>query len=689
MRVVRIAGAGPRGASLLRLACALLLLLMWPGGRPAEGWRGLIADARGQEREGATASAAKGAEGEAPRVIGTMMLPDSLHAFVLGEIIVTADRWRQGLPVRGTMVTQEELQQTPGRSASDVLRSLPGVVVSAGRKDEASITVRGFGARRVAIMVDGRPMNIPYYGTFNLASVDAGNLEKVMVVRGPASVTFGPNVMGGVVNFVTARGRERPGTRLRVTGGSHNTGEVHLTHGRVMGAWDLLVSLRGGGTDGTPLPRDFRPTGYPGTEDGDYRDNSDRVTYDAFAKLGYRDERGTDVAFSCGYLDTEKGVPGAIDEERYWRFTDWRRYFGDLTLTRKLGREMTLKAKGYGDVFVNTLVDYEDATYDLDAVFYNSTHHNWDLGGIVALEHAWSERLRATHGLSVREDQIKKRMNPEDPWLYHHQVTGSLYSEHHWRMRGTLWASLGVADHFMIHNHLRDVEHVPGFDAGVTAHPAPEWALFGSIGQGSRFPTLNQLWSTGSGNRDLRPEVTRRFEVGADWQPHETLQSELTLFYNDLRDLIDRDVYRAGRYFNIHSAHSYGLELVETLRWGDWLALEGAYTYTEAENRDTDDPLDLIPEHKLDGRVIVSPAGGHTRWTLVVSHVGSRYDSESLAADKNLPAYTVLDCQVRSQVTPRLAMTLEVMNIGDVHYEEEVMYPAPGRTVLIHAAVDF
>lgn len=622
-------------------------------------------------------------------VIGTARLPDSSRVFLLGEVIVTADRPHQGLPVRSGALEFSELAQRPGSSASELLKSMPGVSVSAGRKDEASIAIRGFGARRVAILVDGRPMNLPYYGTFDLASLDADKLEEIRVVRGPASVTYGPNVMGGVVNFVTARGRDHAGTRLRVTGGSHNTGEVLVTHGLVMDRWDLYVSARAGGSDGSVLSHDFRPTGYPGTENGDYRDNSDRAEVDLFAKLGYRDGAGTDAAFSWGYLEVEKGVPSAIDEERYWRFTDWRRYFGDLTLSRRLGPATTLQAKAYGDVFVNTLVDYEDDRYDPAAAFYNSTHDNWDLGGIVSLEHDWTHRLHGTHGLSLREDQIKKRMNPDEPWLYHHQLTGSIYSEHYARLRGTLWATLGLADHFMIHNHLRDVDHSPGFAAGLTARPAPAWGLIASAGQGTRFPTLSQLWSQNTGNRDLAPEVARRFEAGADWTPRREVRAEATLFWNELRDLIDRDNRRAGRYYNIQGARSRGLELDGTIRPRDWLEAQASYTYTEAENRDTGRPLDLIPEHKIDGRLTASAPGGDTRWTLVVTHVGSRFDSESLSADQTLEAYTVTDCQVTSRVGRSWSLTLEVMNIGDVHYEEEVMYPAPGRTVLISAAVDF
>jgi len=609
--------------------------------------------------------------------------PDSVRAHTLGKIIVTADRWASEPPARISKLTYADIASSPGQSARDLLKGVPGVGISSGRKDEAAITIRGFGPRRVALMIDGRPVNLPYYGTVNVASMSVDKLDEITIIRGPASVTYGPNVMGGVVNLVTARGRDRPGTRLRASAGSNDTGEVHLSHGSVRGPWDLFLSARAAGSDGSVLPRSFEATGFSGMEDGGVRDNSDYAEWDLFAKVGFTGPAGTDLALSGGYHTLEKGVPAAIDEERYWRFTDWKRYFGDLTLRRDVGPRTYLEAKAYGDVFVNTLVDYEDATYDPSAVYYNSTHHNWDLGGIVALEHDWTSRHHGTYGFTLREDQIKKRMNPTDPWLFHHQLTGSVYAEHNFH-----WGSCGLADHFMIYNHLRDVRHIPGFSIGLGARLARGWRAFVAAGQSSRFPTLSQLWSERSGNRDLKPEVTRRLELGLNGRLARRVRAELTLFGNRLDDLIDRDVRRAGRYRNIRSARTWGMEAVGRVRVCGWLHLQAAYTHTRSENRDTGDPLDQVPRHKVDGRIEATSPDGTTRWVLVVSRVGSRFDQEMLIGDQMLPAYTAADCRVSTRLGSRLIFDLEIMNLADTYYEEEVMYPAPGRTVRFAATMD-
>ena len=615
--------------------------------------------------------------------------PDSLPVYRLGEtIVVTADRPVEGLPARTEYLAPEDLERLPGGDAADLLKSSAGVWVSTGRKDEASITLRGFTSRRVAILVDGRPMNLPYYGSVDLASVSTDKLAGITIVRGPASVTYGANAMGGVVNFVTARGQDRPGTRVRASAGNHDTGEVLVTHGRVWGRWDLLLSARGAGSDGTLIPYGFKPVSGSGLEDGGLRDNSDFTEWDLFGKLGYQPGAGTDVALSWGHHTQEKGVPGAIDEERYWRFTDWRRSFADLTLRHSLSAATSVEAKAYGDVFVNTLVDYEDAALDPAAVFYNSTHDTWDVGGIVALEHDWTPRHHGTFGVNLREDQIKKRMNPSEPWLYHHAVTGSVSAQHVAQLGAALWGSLGLADDFMVYNHMREVDHILGCSAGLTLRPSEAWRLCGAFGRSPRFPTLSQLWGSQSGNRYLQAEVAHRFELGVDGRPHAGLRAEGTLFLNELTHLIDRDVRRAGRYYNIGSARSWGAEAAGTLQLRAWLEVQAVYTYTRTENRDTGDALDLVPEHKVDGRLVVGAPGGDTQWTLVVTRVGSRFDSEALTADRRLPAYTAADCRVITRLDPRVALSLEVRNVADTYYEEEVMYPAPGRTILFSATLE-
>ncbi len=628
-------------------------------------------------------------ESPASSITTEIDLPDSAAVHNLGVIIVTTDRITDQAPARTATLAEFDLATNPGQNARDLLKNVPGVGITTGRKDEAKITIRGFTSRRVAILVDGRPMNIPYYGDFNLASVNADKLSRVLVVRGPNSVSYGPNVMGGVVNFVTASGRDRPGTLLTARIGDNNSNEFSVTHGHLFNSGDLFLSLRRASSDGSPLSRDFVPTGYTGHEDGDYRDNSDFTEWDLFGKLGLKRNDNTDLALSWGYHTRDKGVPGAADEMRYWRFTDWRRYFTDLTLRHQLGSRTSLEAKVYGDIFINTLVDYEDETFNLDAVFYNSTHHNWDLGAIVSIERDWSQSHHATYGFNLREDQIKKRMNPSDPWLYHHQVTGSIFAEHQARLPGRWWGSCGLSDNIVVQNHLKDVDHVPGLSVGLSRKFAAGWRLYTSAGLSSRFPTLSQLWGTRSGNNELLPETTQRYELGLDGRFGVFVRTETTLFYNNLTDLIDRDARRTSRYYNIGDAESWGAELGGTVFWRDRFELKSTYTYTSSENSDTGKSLDLIPEHKIDTRIIIFSDDRRTQWVFILTCVSERFDSESLTEDQTISGYITADCKITTTLSDELTMSLAMQNIGDVQYEEEVMYPAPGRTYRLSGTVEF
>ena len=78
-------------------------------------------------------------------------------------------------------------------------------MVTFGDKDTYTLKLRGVGANRIALLVDGVPVYEPYFGTFDLKTVSAGGIDTIQVTKGPSSVLYGPNTLGGLVNVITKR----------------------------------------------------------------------------------------------------------------------------------------------------------------------------------------------------------------------------------------------------------------------------------------------------------------------------------------------------------------------------------------------------------------------------------------------------------------------------------------------------
>jgi outer membrane receptor protein involved in Fe transport len=157
----------------------------------------------------AIASAPAGAQ--QPRAARDSAAADSARR--LAPVVVTATRTptrADELPQRVTTITRADLERTPVVDAVDALKKLAGVDVIQYPSLLGFVSVRGFRPSsstqtRTLILIDGRPA-----GAYNLALVDVNSIERIEVLRGPASALYGSSAMGGVVNLITRRTTGRP-----------------------------------------------------------------------------------------------------------------------------------------------------------------------------------------------------------------------------------------------------------------------------------------------------------------------------------------------------------------------------------------------------------------------------------------------------------------------------------------------
>lgn len=127
----------------------------------------------------------------------------------------------QDNPASVTVLDQQELKKKAPESIAEMLRDVPGVeVVDASAPGMKRIRIRGESSRRVTILVDGQEItDHSTYGTPLL--VDPSNVERIDVVRGPASVLHGAKAIGGVINIITKRGVDKP-VQAEIGGGYYS-----------------------------------------------------------------------------------------------------------------------------------------------------------------------------------------------------------------------------------------------------------------------------------------------------------------------------------------------------------------------------------------------------------------------------------------------------------------------------------
>ncbi len=593
-----------------------------------------------------------------------------LPVHYLGEVVVTAER-TQKPPTAVTEVTANAIESRGATTAGEALSSVPGVWISTGYKNSTEIKLRGFESKHVLILVDGRPVNLPYYGNLDLSSLPVGNISKIKVIKGPAASLYGANTMGGIVNIVTKRTAQKRTGDLVLSFGTADTWNSILNFGSRIDRLDFWFSAGKSRSNGFYVSDDFKPGKW---EDGDLRDNSDYDRLNLDGKLNYRLSEQTDLSLSLGYFDGDKGLPGGVNEElpRYWRFEEWKRRYFDLAGESYLGDRWYLKAKLYYDGCKNRLVDY-DSSFGFDSI-----HDSWDVGASLLGKLDWKEANESTWGISVRQDGIDKRMDVDEEWETFKTLTTSTFTQHQLQLIERVSLDYGAAWNVLTSEGLDKAKSSFDPSVGAWLTVAQPLRIHLSASRATRFPTLNHLYGFDSGNPDLEPERALKLEAGLEFDITSNLRATADFFRNNVKDLIDRKG-RGYQYTNLDRVILQGIEVGFDGTVFRRLTFDIDYTYLDAYEEETEYWLPYRPSHKVDGDM-------HYRFRFgLTAYASMQYVSRRVTPhpeSEQLPHYFVANLKISQKLFDRFHPFLEIKNVFDEDYEEEKDFPMPGRTFL-------
>ena len=160
---------------------------------------------------------------------GTAVHAEELQEFTLDQYVVTATRTEKKIidvPASVNVITDKDIKLSGANNVDDVLKRVPGVTVSRTngfRNSKPVVTMRGVkSGSHVLVLVDGQPMVNAYSGTVNWNDIPIDSIEKVEVVKGPASSIYGSNALAGVISITTKDSKKFHGS-ASLTYGSNNT----------------------------------------------------------------------------------------------------------------------------------------------------------------------------------------------------------------------------------------------------------------------------------------------------------------------------------------------------------------------------------------------------------------------------------------------------------------------------------
>jgi len=223
--------------------------------------------------------------------------------------------------------------------------------------------------------------------------------------------------------------------------------------------------------------------------------------------------------------------------------------------------------------------------------------------------------------------------------------------------------------------------------------------LFGSVAQKTRFPTLQYLYSSTSGNSNLAAEKSINYILGASHTIGTWAKVEASAFHYDIKDMISRDVPSnpLNIYQNYDNVKMTGFEIGAEIYPLEDLKLRASYTFNEARNRSDvriTDYVVNVPRDKVDlGAQYILPVL-RTVLDLNGSYISKAYSqlpsptSPTLAIQET-GDYFLMNGKITQPFLKHFEAYVAVRNILDCNYAPEYGYPGPGRSFWVGLTVKY
>ena len=513
----------------------------------------------------------------------------------LGELVVTGTRdetdvrhLSQTVSVIDRSVIEQSLQpsllpvlteQVPGLFVTS--RGVMGYGVSDGAAGGISLRGLSGGNGRLMVLIDGHPQYAGIFGHPISDSYQSLLADRVEVLRGPASVLYGSNAMGGVVNIVTRKMHEDGvKTDLHAGYGSYNTLETELTNRIRKGRFSSVVSGSYNRTDG-------------------HRGNMQFEQYGGYAKLGYElaDNWGTYADVNVTHFNATypgpvsapllegdqritRGVVSFALENKYERtsgalsvFYNWGKHWINDGYTPSAGESPQ-------DGRFNSFDNMMGVSLYQSAQFFKGNRITFGFDWFRYGGEAWTEYVKGENA-GTRSDLVDK---------YENEVAGYV----DFRQDISRWLTLNAG--LRVDHHSRvGTEWIP--QAGVAFHLPKDMELKASATKGFRYPILREMYMFPPQNPDLKPESMWNYEIAFSQRLFGgRLHYGLNLFYIDGKNLIMTLPNPNGGMLNQNSGaiDNAGVELQAAYRINRCWSVDANYSYLHMKS-----PVIAAPEHKL------------------------------------------------------------------------------------------
>lgn len=633
---------------------------------------------------------------EDSNVTSINLLPKNI---VLDDIVVTGQYQPQSASnsvytVR--TVDKETIENMGATQLTDILakqlniRISPDVAIGS-----SSMQIQGIDGKNLKILIDGVPL-VNRNGNGNdadLSQINMANIERIEIVEGPMAVNYGANALAGVINLITKKvekGSYRVGIELQGetvdNAYSFNDGisNLNFTSGVTLPK-SLLFSLNGGSYrfGGYDLDEDVRgyfwnpKTQYFYDASLTYTKNNLSISYkfdDFFEEINDEDSVHYEEQASTGSI-RPYGIDAEYKSHRTSHQLQAHGQIGKLTRFTFMASYSDFERKK------RTFKNYLDSSEEIDQSSSGSSDTTQystlvSRGSVQSINPNAIFNYQAGYEINLESTSGGRIKDGEEQFMIDYALfaTAEITPLSGLKLRpGLRWSN----------NSSFGSNVSPALNIKYSV--SSSFSINAAYGRGYRAPSLRELYFEFIdsnhqiyGNEDLQPEFSNHYDIGAThkWSNNTIgLKSHITLFYNDIQNLIgyqfDETNATYAKYFNLSSLKTTGVNLNETFMWGH-LTLGVGFGITGRKELDAELPSPdnflFSPDVSLDFNYLERKT--EINFNIFYKYNGSYsqylFDSNDEAYIAKTDPYNLLDITLSRKIVKSLSATLGAKNLLNV-----------------------
>ena len=627
-----------------------------------------------------------------PSLLMTQLLTANVFAdneLKTSDVFVTATRTpiaKNNVIADTTTISEAEIERAGLSSLTELLQRQPSIEISnnGGQGKVSTFGIRGTSSTHSIVLIDGIRINAATSGFTALENIPLSQIEKIEILRGPASSLYGPDAIGGVIQIFTKKGLEGFKPYIGIGYGRYNTSSLQTGLRGGDSQTTYAINFSGINTDGFSafVPNLASPSNTFNLDKDKYKN------YSLSTSLNHKINESYEVNFQ--YLLTQAKNKYDNSYAYYYPGIDFRNTSRNEAYSLALNAQInsawksSIKiSRGIDEYVDKQLYDWNLYTYIAQNNLYKTTQDQF----------TWQNNIELSKGtLTLLYDRLEQKIKTTEYYQKNKRVNDGFM----------IGYSLIENKHNFQTNIRKDFNS--NYDDSLTGNIGyayminQNWTFATSAGTAFVSPTFNFAYATADpdalGNADLKPEKSKNIEASIRYKD-ETRTLSFTAFDNEIRDFI---IYTYGMTpqstMNLNKAKIQGLSLSGSQFIGHF-QISGSVTNQSPKNEDTEKYLPY--RSNLLGNINLNYFIGN--WNFGVENTGSgiRYDDK--ANTRKINGYILTNFVADYKFSDQLKINLRLNNALDKDYTINIegnpntpygfKYQTPGRSLFANLHYDF